>query len=37
MSSATKASLSSKLKRLQKETQRGIAGTRRPHAVEPAL
>ncbi len=37
MSSATKASLSSKLKRLQKETQRGITGTRRPHAVEPAL
>lgn len=37
MSSATKASLSSKLKRLQKETQRGLTGTRRPHAVEPAL
>ena len=37
MSSATKASFSSKLKRLQKETQRGITGTRRPHAVEPAL
>jgi peptide deformylase len=37
MSSAAKASLSSKLKRLQRETQRGLTGTRRPHAVEPAL
>jgi peptide deformylase len=37
MSSAAKASLSSKLKRLQKETQRGLTPTRRPHAVEPAL
>ena len=37
MSSAAKASLSSKLKRLQKETQGGLATTRRPRAVEPAL
>ena len=37
MSSAAKASLSSKLKRLQKETERGLAASRRPHAVEPAL
>ena len=37
MSSAAKASLSSKLKRLQKETQRGLTTTRRPYAVEPAL
>jgi peptide deformylase len=37
MSSAAKASLSSKLKRLQKETQRGLTASRRPHAVEPAL
>jgi peptide deformylase len=37
MSSAAKASLSSKLKRLQKETQRGLTTTRRPRAVEPAL
>jgi peptide deformylase len=37
MSSVAKASLSSKLKRLQKETQRGLTTTRRSHAVEPAL
>ena len=37
MSSAAKASLSSKLKRLQKETQRGLTTSRRPDAVEPAL
>jgi peptide deformylase len=37
MSSAAKAGLSSKLKRLQKETQRGLTTSRRPHAVEPAL
>jgi len=37
MSSAAKASLSSKLKRLQKETQRGLTTSSRPHAVEPAL
>lgn len=37
MSSAAKASLSSKLKRLQKETQRGLTTFRRPHSVEPAL
>ncbi len=37
MSSAAKASLSSKLKRLQKETQRGLTTSRHPHAVEPAL
>ena len=37
MSSAAKAGLSSKLKRLQKETQRGLTTNRHPHAVEPAL
>jgi peptide deformylase len=37
MSSAAKAGLSSKLKRLQKETQHGLTTSRRPHAVEPAL
>jgi peptide deformylase len=37
MSSAAKASLSSKLKRLQKETQRGLTTSRRQHAIEPAL
>ena len=37
MSSAAKAGLSSKLKRLQKETQRGLTTSRRQHAVEPAL
>jgi peptide deformylase len=37
MSSAAKASLSSKLKRLQKETKRGLTTSGRPHAVEPAL
>ena len=37
MNSAAKASLSSKLKRLQKETQRGLTTSRRPRAVEPAL
>jgi peptide deformylase len=37
MSSAAKASLSSKLKRLQKETQRGLTTSSRAHAVEPAL
>ncbi len=35
MSSAAKAGLSSKLKRLQKET--GLTTSRRQHAVEPAL
>jgi peptide deformylase len=37
MSSAAKAGLSSRLKRLQKETQRGLTTSRRQHAVEPAL
>ena len=37
MSSAAKASLSSKLKRLQKETQRGLTTSRRSQAVESAL
>jgi len=37
MSSVAKASLSSKLKRLQKETQRGLTTSRRSQAVEPAL
>jgi peptide deformylase len=37
MNSAAKAGLSSKLKRLQKETQRGLTTSRRPSAVEPAL
>ena len=37
MSSVAKASLSSKLKRLQKETQRGLTTTRPAHAAEPAL
>ena len=37
MSSAAKAGLSSKLKRLQKETQRGLTTSRRQPAVEPAL
>lgn len=37
MSSAAKAGLSSKLKRLQKETQRGLTTSRRSHATEPAL
>ena len=37
MSSAAKASLSSKLKRLQKETQRGLTTSSRPPAVQPAL
>ena len=37
MSSAAKASLSSRLKRLQKETQRGLTTSRQPRAVEPAL
>lgn len=37
MSSAAKAGLSSKLKRLQKETQRGLTTSRRRRAVEPAL
>jgi peptide deformylase len=37
MSSAAKAGLSSKLKRLQKETQRGLTTSRRAHAIEPAL
>ena len=37
MNSAAKASLSSKLKRLQKETQRGLTTSRRVRAVEPAL
>lgn len=37
MNSAAKASLSSKLKRLQKETQRGLTTRRHLRAVEPAL
>jgi peptide deformylase len=37
MSSAAKASLASKLKRLQNETQHGLTRGRRPHAIEPAL
>jgi peptide deformylase len=37
MSSAAKASLSSKLKRLQKETQSGLTTSRRVPAAEPAL
>ena len=37
MRSAAKASLSSKLKRLQKETQGGLTTNRNRHAVEPAL
>jgi peptide deformylase len=37
MSSAAKAGLSSRLKRLQKEIQRGLTTSRRPQAVEPAL
>ena len=37
MNSAAKASLSSKLKRLQKETQRGLTTSRHLDAVEPAL
>ena len=37
MNSAAKASLSSKLKRLQKETQGGLTTSRHQHAVEPAL
>ena len=37
MNSAAKASLSSKLKRLQKETQRGLTTSRHLRAVEPAL
>jgi peptide deformylase len=37
MSSAAKAGLSSRLKRLQKETQRGLTTSRRPQAVGPAL
>ena len=37
MSSAAKASLSSRVKRLQKETQCGLTTTRKPRAVEPAL
>jgi peptide deformylase len=37
MSSVAKASLSSKLKRLQKETQRGLTTSRHLRAVEPAL
>ncbi|PYI77671.1 MAG: peptide deformylase, partial [Verrucomicrobia bacterium] len=37
MSSAAKASLSSRVKRLQKETQQGLTTTRKPRAVEPAL
>jgi peptide deformylase len=37
MSSAAKASLRSRLKRLQKETQRGLTTNRRPRAIEPAL
>jgi peptide deformylase len=37
MSSAAKVSLSSKLKRLQKETQSGLTTSRRPRAIEPAL
>src|SRR5438094_1833143 len=37
MNSAAKASVSSRLKRLQKETQRGLTTNRQPQAVEPAL
>ena len=37
MNSAAKAGLSSKLKRLQKETQRGLTTSRHLRAVEPAL
>ena len=37
MNSAAKASLSSKLKRLQKETQRGLTTSRHLRAVEPVL
>ena len=37
MSSAAKASVSSRLKRLQGETQRGLTTTRQTRAVEPAL
>lgn len=37
MSSAAKAGLSSKLKRLQKETRRGLTTSRHAHAIEPAL
>jgi peptide deformylase len=37
MSSAAKASVSSRLKRLQKETQRGLTTNRQPRAVEPVL
>jgi peptide deformylase len=37
MNSAAKASVSSRLKRLQKETQRGLTTSRRSHAIEPAL
>jgi peptide deformylase len=37
MSSVAKASLSSKLKRLQKETQSGLTTSRRVPAAEPAL
>ena len=37
MNSAAKASLSSKLKRLEKETQRGLTTSRHLRAVEPAL
>jgi peptide deformylase len=37
MSSAAKASVSSRLKRLQKETRRGLTTSRQPRAVEPAL
>jgi len=37
MSSAARASVSSRLKRLQKETQRGLTTNRQPRAVEPAL
>ena len=37
MNSAAKASLSSKLKRLQKETQRGLTTSRDLRAVEPVL
>lgn len=37
MNSAAKASLSSKLKRLQKETQRGLTTSRHLRTVEPAL
>ena len=37
MSSAAKVSLSSKVKRLQRETQRGLTTSRRQHAIEPAL